>query len=305
MTSTIELDGVSKTYPRNWRRPPVLAVNNLTLSIERGEAFGFIGPNGAGKSTTIRMLTGALHPTSGVARINGEDCREHEARRGVGYVPENPYLNEYLSPLEVLEQGLRLHGVTVDAPRKHCLAWLERFALGDAANRIIRTFSKGMTQRVALAHALAIQPSVLILDEPLSGLDPIGRREVVEILSEYRGQGGTLFFSSHVLHDVERLADRYGLIHQGQLRAVSSPAELVGQDDFVTIWAQGGHPIQGQTAEHGGRWVIECERAETWALLVAMREADQELLEIRPRLSLESAFMRVIEQTQGSDVRAD
>jgi ABC-2 type transport system ATP-binding protein len=291
---SIELRGLGKTFPRSWRRPPVKAVSDLNLQVAPGEAFGFIGPNGAGKSTTIKVLTGAIRATEGRAFINGKDCSRPQARQGVGYVPESPYLNDYLTPFEVLSQGLSLHGVRVDDPAAHCMHWLERFGLGAAARRMIRTFSKGMTQRTALAHAMAIKPSILILDEPLSGLDPIGRREVVDILADYRKQGGTLFFSSHVLHDVEHLADRYGLIHEGRLRAVSSPAELLGEDDRVTIRSQGGVSIEGQVSEPGGRWTLECPRAQLWQVLDALREAGQSVLDIRPRLSLEAAFMRTV-----------
>lgn len=305
MSFAIRLDKVGKTYRKSSFVAAYRALEDVSLSVSEGESFGFIGPNGAGKSTTIKILTGGIQPTSGEAALFGIPVSDYRARVGLGYVPENPSLPDYMTPLEILLMGARLHRLDVAGVRAHCMNWLSRFELAHVANKVIRGFSKGMVQRTALAHALAIHPKLLILDEPLSGLDPIGRRDVVEILAEYRSAGGTLFFSSHVLHDVERLADRYGLIHQGRLRAVSSPAELVGQDDQLTIRSLGGEKVDGQIPEPGERWVWEVSQADLWRALDVIRSAGQELLEIRPRLSLESAFMRVIEQTQGSDVRAD
>jgi ABC-2 type transport system ATP-binding protein len=175
------------------------------------------------------------------------------------------------------------------------MKWLERFGLGEVANKVVRGFSKGMAQRTALAHAMAVEPRLLILDEPLSGLDPIGRREVVDILSEYRQQGGTIFLTSHVLHDVERLADRFGLIHKGELRAVRTPGELVGEDERVLVRSAGAAAVlDGMLAEPGGRWVIEVSRTGLWETLRALESAGHSLLEIKPTLSLETAFLNVV-----------
>lgn len=301
MTLAIELVEVGKTYRKSALGRAFRAVESVSLAIGQGESFGFIGPNGAGKSTTIKILTGGISPSRGEARLFGVSVADHRARIGLGYVPENPSLPDYMTPLEILRMGVRLHRIELEDERGHCMAWLERFQLANVADKIIRGFSKGMVQRTSLAHALAVRPKLLVLDEPLSGLDPIGRREVVDILAEYRTQGGTLFFSSHVLHDVERLADRYALIHQGKLRAVSSPAELVGQSDQLTVRSQGGTPLDGQVAEPAGRWVWEVPQAGLWQALDGIRGAGQELLEIKPRLSLESAFMRAIERARGAD----
>ncbi|MBS0511503.1 MAG: ABC transporter ATP-binding protein [Proteobacteria bacterium] len=299
MNVAIQLDNVGKSFRKSWRGAPFEALRGVSLEIAQGESFGFIGPNGAGKSTTIKILTGGIAPTTGEARLFGLAVSDPRARAGLGYVPENPSLPDYMTPMEILRMGVRLHGLKFDDETGHCMDWLERFQLGAVAHKVIRGFSKGMVQRTALAHALAVRPRLLILDEPLSGLDPMGRREVVDILANYRAQGGTLFFSSHVLFDVERLADRYGLIHRGRLRAVSSPAELVGGDDLVTIRSQGGTQLPAQVAEPGGRWAWELARAEQWKALEAIRAAGQELIEVRPRLSLESAFIHVIENECG------
>lgn len=292
--NAIELDAIGKVYRRQWGRGEHTAVRALSLTIGQGEVFGFIGPNGAGKSTTIKILIGTLLPTSGSATLFGTSVSVPESRRGLGFVPENPSLQEHLTPYEILLMGLRLHGVHVREPRRHCMAWLDRLDLLGVADTPVRGFSKGMAQRTALAHALAILPRLLILDEPLSGLDPIGRRDVVDILAEYRRQGGTLFFSSHVLHDVERLADRYGLIHQGVLRAVRSPAELIGEDDRVVVRSSGLEGVTGQRREGVDTWVIEVSRIELWAVLEAIRGAGQVLLDVKPVLSLERAFIQVV-----------
>lgn len=189
MSPAIKIENLCKTYPRSWGGSRVAAVSDISLSIGEGETFGFIGPNGAGKSTTIKILTGVLRASSGRAELFGRDVALPEARTGLGYVPENPSVYDFLTPLEILKMGLRLHQVRVSDESRHCLGWLDRFGLAHVANKIVRSFSKGMTQRVALAHALAIKPRLLILDEPLSGLDPIGRKDVVDILDEFRRAG--------------------------------------------------------------------------------------------------------------------
>jgi ABC-2 type transport system ATP-binding protein len=296
MTTAISITDLRKTYPRNWASPPFEAVKGISMEIEQGEVFGFIGPNGAGKSTTIKILTGVMAPSAGAACLFSVDVGKPESRCGLGYVPENPSLPDYLTPLEILSMGLELHRRKPTHPRAHCLHWLERFGLAGVANKVVRGFSKGMAQRTALAHAMTVEPRLLILDEPLSGLDPIGRREVVDILSAYRQGGGTIFLTSHVLHDIERLADRFGLIHQGQLRAVSSPAELAGGEDLLTIRSIGMTPVAGMAEETAGRWTVEVPRSEVWAMLEALRAAGHTLIEVKPTLSLESAFMRAVGQ---------
>lgn len=294
MTAAIEIQELRKTYPRSWRNAPFEALKGVTLSIAEGEVFGFIGPNGAGKSTTIKILTGAMRANAGQARLFGVDVANPDARRGLGYVPENPSLPDYLTPLEILGMSLRLHQVDEADVRMRCMGWLERFGLGAVAGKTVRGFSKGMAQRTALANAMVISPRLLILDEPLSGLDPIGRRDVVDILSEYCRGGGTLFFTSHVLHDVERLAHRYGLIHQGQLTAVRSPSELAGAEEVVTIRSLGVSLVPGMREEAPGRWFIEVPRTQVWDTLHSIESAGHSLIEARPVLSLESAFMRVV-----------
>lgn len=290
----IEVNELRKTYPRSFKSAPFEALKGVSLAVSEGEAFGFVGPNGAGKSTAIKILTGVLYPTSGEARLFGRPVTDPESRRGLGYVPENPSLPDYLNPVEVLMMGVALHGVKITNPRAHCLEWLDRFGLSDAAYKVIRGFSKGMAQRTALAHAMAVRPRLLILDEPLSGLDPIGRRDVVEILAEYKKNGGSILFTSHVLHDVERLADRFGLIHKGTLRSVQSPAQLAGSEEMLELRSLGRTPVVNMREEFSGRWFGAVSRANLWEQLDALKQAGHVLIEIKPTLSLEHAFMSAV-----------
>ncbi len=292
MTVALEFKSVSKTFSR--RGLSVQALKNVSLDVTEGEVFGFIGPNGAGKSTTIKIMLDVINEYEGEVSLFGISAREAVARKTVAYVPESPALYEQFTPLEILKAGLSMYGIRRTDAESWCIGWLERFSIAHAAKRRIRDLSKGTVQRVALAHAMAVEPRLLILDEPLSGLDPIGRREVVDILANYRHQGGTIFLTSHVLHDVERLADRFGLIHKGELRAVRAPSELVGEDERVLVRSQGATPVAGMSPEPGGRWMLEVARPELWYLLRTLEAAGHVIVEIKPSLSLETAFMHVV-----------
>jgi ABC-2 type transport system ATP-binding protein len=175
------------------------------------------------------------------------------------------------------------------------MSWLDRFGLGAVANKAVRSFSKGMTQRVALAHALAIKPRLLILDEPLSGLDPVGRKDVVDILGEYRQHGGTLFFSSHVLHDVEAIADRFGLIHRGKLLTIRSPQEVVAdQADRYVLRYRSSEPVVAGESVRAGLHVLEVSAAELSQAVAEVQAGGCVLQDVRPKASLETVFFRTI-----------
>lgn len=294
MQTALSIEHLSKTYRKGWSRKPVEAIRDMSLTVAEGEAFGFIGPNGAGKSSAIRVLMGLSVPTGGKAEIFGRSVADPLARQGLGYVPESPYLYDYLTPAEILGMSIHLHRVKIADLKRHIGNWLERLGLSGVANAPIRSFSKGMVQRVAIAQALAIEPRLLVLDEPLSGLDPIGRMEVVSLLADYKAQGGTLFFTSHVLHDVERLADRFGLINKGVLRSVQSPAELTGDQDKVLIRSAGSASVAGMAPESLGRWCGTFPRGELWQQLETLKREGHQLIEIRPTLSLESAFLKIV-----------
>jgi ABC-2 type transport system ATP-binding protein len=292
MAVAIEFSSVSKVFKQ--RGKVIDALRSVSFSADEGEVFGFVGPNGAGKSTTIKIMLDVISDYEGTVTIYGISAREANARKGVAYVPESPALYEQFTPLEVLRMALDMYAVRRSDADVWCLNWLERFSIGHAAKRRIRELSKGTVQRVALAHAMVVSPRLLVLDEPLSGLDPIGRKDVVEILLEFKQQGGAIFFTSHVLHDVERIADRFGLIHKGELRAVRAPSELVGEDERVLVRSQGATAVAGMSPEPGGRWMLEVARAELWSLLRTLEVAGHVIVEIKPSLSLETAFMHVV-----------
>ncbi len=288
----IELSGVSKKFKQ--KRVAVEALKNVSLSIDQGEVFGFVGPNGAGKSTTIKLILNIISDYDGEAKIFGRTARDALARKGVGYVPEVVALYEQLSPLEILRTGMQMHQLRSPNADAVCMKWLERFSVAHVAKRPIRNLSKGTAQRVALAHAMVVSPRLLILDEPLSGLDPIGRKDVVDILAEYQREGGTVFLTSHVLHDVERLANRFGLIHRGELRTIQSPNELVGDDELVTVRSIGSAQVSGMATEKDGRWFAEIRRSVLWQTLHELEKSGHTIIEIKPSLTLESAFIRYL-----------
>jgi ABC-2 type transport system ATP-binding protein len=205
----------------------VEAVRGISFEVHRNEIFGFLGPNGAGKTTTIKMLLGLIFPTRGSAEINGRAPSDPRARRNLGFLPENPYLYQYLTALELMDLCGRLVGMGPVERRKRSHELVERVGLAHAADRAVRKYSKGMMQRLGLAQALLGDPEVLILDEPMTGLDPIGRKEVRDLLLEEKQRGRTLMFSSHILSDVEMLCDRVAIVHRGELAAYGRLGELL------------------------------------------------------------------------------
>ncbi|MES2352968.1 MAG: ABC transporter ATP-binding protein [Pseudomonadota bacterium] len=302
MTDPITLKGVSKAF-RDKRFRNFQALSDVTLDVHQGEAFGFIGPNGAGKSTTIKILTGIIAADRGDACMFGISVNDHHARKGMSYVPESPYLYDYLTPLEMLLMGCRMHGLQEKGLEAHCMNILERFSIAHVANKRIRHFSKGMTQRTALAHALACKPKLLILDEPLSGLDPIGRKDVVDILLQYRNDGGTIFFSSHVLSDVQRLGDRFGLIHKGVLRAVNTLGDLVsGAEGFFVIRTLGTTALEGIISEGTDKWKIQVNEHDLVEWLQRLKGAGHQIMDVQRGPTLEQAFLRFIREAEGGDL---
>lgn len=296
----ISVEQLSKTFTRPWSREKVVALKNVSFSIEQGEVFGFIGANGAGKSTTIKILTGVLKQSVGHAKLFGRDVSEPAARTSLGYVPENPGVYDFLTPLEILKMGVHMHHLKLENENRHCLHWLDRFGLAHVSGKMVRTFSKGMTQRVALAHALALNPRLLILDEPLSGLDPVGRKEVVDILDEFRRGGGTLFFSSHVLHDVERIADRFGLIDKGELLTVRSPQEVVAdQAEMYVIRFRAANVIDGAYEVRSGLFAFDASVDELPQAIERVRAGGGLIQDVLPKISLESVFFSTIRANAG------
>lgn len=220
--AAIEAKGISKEFKGdigvNVKR--VQALSDLSLHVEQGEVFGFLGPNGAGKSTAIKILLNLIYPDSGSASILGRDVNQKEVRRQVGYLPENPYFYDYLTAEELLWFGGRVSGLHRRELADRTESLLSKVDLQSARKRPLRTYSKGMVQRAGLALALVHDPDVVILDEPMSGLDPIGRKMVGDLIIDMKAEGKTVFFSSHILSDIERFCDRIGIIVGGKLRLV-------------------------------------------------------------------------------------
>ncbi len=223
------IDNLTKEYRADIRKKRVRAVEGLSLEVGRGELFGFVGPNGAGKTTTIRTAMGLIRPTKGKVTIFGHPAGSRAARERLGFLPESPYFYDYLTARELLDLAGRIFGLPAAARRARAGKLLERVGLGDAADRPLRKFSKGMLQRAGLAQALMNDPELVVLDEPMSGLDPLGRKDVRDLMVELHEAGKTIFFSTHILPDVEALCDRVGVIHQGRLRDVGPVARLLDQ----------------------------------------------------------------------------
>lgn len=244
-TAAIEVRDLRKTYRTPFRRKRVEALRGVSFTVERGHIFGFVGPNGAGKTTTIRTLMGLIRPTSGSARLLGHELPSRTARARVGFLPEAPYFYDYLTVGELLDLAGRLFGLPAAERRQRADRLIERVGLGRARSQSLKKFSKGMLQRAGLAQALMNDPELVVLDEPMSGLDPIGRKEVRDLILELRDRGTTVFFSTHILSDVEAITDRVAIVARGQLQAHGTPAELVartvlGVDVAVRVAADAG-----------------------------------------------------------------
>ena len=225
--AAIDVRDLRKTFRTPLRRKKVEALRGVTFKVERGQIFGFVGPNGAGKTTTIRTLMGLIKPSGGSAKLLGQAIPSRAARAKIGFLPEAPYFYDYLSVGELLDLAGRLFGVPADVRKKRTDDLIERVGLGRARSQSLKKFSKGMLQRAGLAQALMNDPELVVLDEPMSGLDPIGRKEVRDLILELRDQGKTVFFSTHILSDVEAITDRVAIVARGSLQAHGTPAELV------------------------------------------------------------------------------
>jgi ABC-2 type transport system ATP-binding protein len=223
----LEVEGLRKVFHIGFFRKRVEAVNGTSFKVKRGEIFGLLGPNGAGKTTTIKAILRLIFPTEGEILIFGRSADDPEAAKRVGYMPENPYVYQYLKPLEFLDLCGRLVGLPKADRSARSEEMIDKVGLRDAVDRPIGKFSKGMMQRIGLAQALLHDPELLVLDEPMSGLDPIGRKEVRDLLLEQRERGKTLLFTSHILSDVELLCDRVVIMQHGKITSEGQVHDLL------------------------------------------------------------------------------
>lgn len=308
----VEILGLEKTYSVGfWRKRPKCALKPLHLSVEEGEIFGFLGPNGAGKTTTLKMLMGLVFPTGGSARILGLDVNDPQVKAQIGFLPEQPYFYDYLTAHELLDYYGRLSGVSGKDLSSRMDKILERVGLRDVKGVQLRKFSKGMLQRVGIAQAILHEPKIVFFDEPMSGLDPMGRREVRDLMEQLKHEGKTVFFSTHILSDAEALCDRVAVIHQGELRAVGAVADLTAgvQGKIEIVWQGTTVPASikamGAECHVTGDTVRAVLAEESQDLAVdALRREHLRLVSLVPvRTTLEQYFVEKLkraEQTAGS-----
>ncbi len=221
----IELNDVSKVYKKEFAHKEVHALNALTLHANEGEVFGFLGPNGAGKSTAIKLMMNLIRPTTGSISMAGKGISDGSVRRIIGYLPENPHFYDHLSARELLNFGGKSCNMDNEAIEKRTTELLNELDLTGAMRRPLRSYSKGMVQRAGLALALIHDPQILIFDVPMSGLDPMGRRKVFDLILRLKGEGKTVLFTSHILHDIERLCDRVAILINGSLKRLLNVKE--------------------------------------------------------------------------------
>lgn len=303
----VEILGFEKTYAAGfWRKKQKVGLKSLHLEIQQGEVFGFLGPNGAGKTTTLKLLMGLIFPTAGSARILGKDWRDPAVRAGVGFLPEQPYFYDHLTPVELLDYYGSLSGLSRADRRARIPKLLERVGLARDGNVQLRKFSKGMLQRVGIAQAVLHEPQVVFLDEPMSGLDPVGRREVRDFIQSLNREGKTVFFSTHILSDAEALCDRVAVLSGGQLRGIGVVSELISQNrgQFELIW-QGSEAFEAMKAlaadcHVAGETVrATVEEARLQEALDVLKAQRAQLISVNPLGgSLEDYFLRKLGQAR-------
>lgn len=311
----VEIENLTKDYEVGfWRKRKVRSLDGLTLQVEGGEIFGFLGANGAGKTTTLKLLMRLIYPTAGSARILGRNIDDVQMHARIGYLPENPYFYDYLTARELLSYCAELFGYSRGERKRRAAALLERVHLDEKSwDKQLRKYSKGMLQRVGLAQALVNDPEIVFLDEPMSGLDPIGRREVRDLIASLRANGTTVFMCSHILSDIEVLCDRVAILNRGRLAETGRLEELrarAGDDHRIEL------TIAGTTAEKlsnvfpdmagaqitataGGARIEVANERDVDAALSALRRAGGRLVSVQPvRQSLEELFVREMTDTR-------
>jgi ABC-2 type transport system ATP-binding protein len=305
----IEILGLEKTYMVGfWRKRPRRALSPLQLTVEDGEIFGFLGPNGAGKTTTLKMLMGLIFPTAGSARILGRDWTDPSVKAQIGFLPEQPYFYDYLTAHELLEYYGQLSGIPAKNRKQRVEQVLEQVGLRDVKGVQLRKFSKGMLQRVGIGQAILHDPKLVFFDEPMSGLDPMGRREVRDLMEQLKHEGKTVFFSTHILSDAEALCDRVAIIHKGELRGVGAVEDLTSsvQGKVEVIWQ--GTQVPASIKALGAECHVTGDRVRAViaehqqdAVIDALRRERLRLIAIIPvRTSLEAYFVEKLRHAETS-----
>ena len=309
METIIEIENLSKDYEKGfWVKKKIRALESLTLNVESGQIFGFLGGNGAGKTTTIKILMSLIFPTTGSAKILGEDISNVKMRTRIGYCPENPYFYDYLKASELMNYFGELFGLDAARRKQKTEELLTKVGLEEKDwNRQLRKFSKGMLQRVGIAQALINEPEIVFLDEPMSGLDPIGRREIRELIAELRTQGVTVFMSTHILSDIEALCDNVAILRGGRLAATGKLDDLLndaGQQQSFEINVKGvsAESLQADLAKIAGATISSkasganiqvLEETDIDKVLQMTREKGGRLVSVQPvKQSLEELFVK-------------
>lgn len=289
----VQVVGLQKSYRTGfWLNQKVTSLKSCTLSIHQGETFGLLGPNGAGKTTLLKTLLGIIRPTAGRGLLLGQPLGDRSVKQRVGYMPENAYFYDYLTGWEFLEFAAGLFQIPAAVQRKRIPQLLDMVGLAQSAARKkqMRRYSKGMLQRVGMAQALINDPELIFLDEPMSGLDPLGRYQIREIILALKQQGKTIFFNSHVLSDVEVICDRVGILAQGDLICEGSLESLLGTGETYRVAGEGG------TAESLSPWVKELElQGDRWHGYITTEP--QEFIGILPQLGARLTSMNLARQS--------
>jgi ABC-2 type transport system ATP-binding protein len=310
MASAIDIEGLTKDYKVGfWRPMPYRALDGLTLQVASGEVFGFLGPNGAGKTTTLKLLLQLVFPTAGRAEILGRPVGDLGVRRRIGYLPENPYFYDNLTAEELLQYFASLFGYPAAERRARASRLLDRVGLGAERRMQLRKYSKGMVQRVGIAQALINDPEVLFLDEPMSGLDPLGRRDIRALILELRDRGTTVFFSSHILSDAEALCSRVAIIAGGRLATMGRLTDMAGYElrGWEVVVTGLGLDAVAQLAGRGikatpvsdSRYALELPRdARPEAVVSDLAAAGAALVSVSPlHTTLEEIFIEQVSKT--------
>jgi len=300
----IKTVNLTKRYSGLWSKQAVDAVKNLNLEVYRGEIFGFLGPNGAGKTTTIKVLLGIIYPTEGEAYVLGQPAGDPKNHYRISYLPETPYFYDYMTGREILTFYAKLFGITEPERSKRVNELLDRVGLSRAADQTLRTYSKGMLQRIGLAQCLINDPELLILDEPTAGLDPIAHIDIRDMILELRNQGKTLFISSHQLSDVERVCDRVAILKKGVMVQLGRIEELLagGHVEVIAdkVPENAVQPIRqlgGKVSLHDGRLIVEQpDNGSVDRVIDIVRAAGGHIVSVKPyRRSLEDLFVETIQ----------
>ncbi len=304
----VRVEGLIKEFRSNWRFRRIRVLDGISFSVRRGEIFGFVGPNGAGKTTTLQVLMGLIRPTSGSAEILGHDVRTSEFHRHVGFLPENPWFHDFLTGAEILRFYARLGGVPGSELPGRIERLLEQVGLAHAADTRLRAYSKGMLQRIGIAQSLVHDPEVVFLDEPMSGLDPIGRKEIRDLILRLRNEGRTVFMNTHILTDVEALCDRVAIIAQGRIRYAGRIEDfLEGREHTTDLVVSSVAPdlierfedgFETEVRGSGDRIELRLQEKDVAEALRLVLDSGGKVLSLAPhRASLETIFLSAVNES--------